>query len=819
MWNHYLLTFYRAMTRHRLYALLNVLGLAVGIAVFLVLWLDVRFETGFERWIPGAQSVYVVRSIWLGTGHALDANNATMGGTLDELRGDYPQLLGTRIWDQGVTVRQGAQATPEQAEAVDPTFFKVFDLPLALGDKTRLLSAPDELILTQAKAKRYFGAANPVGQRLTLVLMGEPRTYRVTGVLRDTPRSTDLSFDFIVPLTPQMATNAGRSWRHWGSEQLETFLRFDRPAEAAAIDADLDGFVDRHAGHDLTPPAHKRLQLRTQSLVSLHLLDPKDAAVVAGLGAVGLLTLLLAAVNYVNLATARAGLRAREVALRKVMGATGASLVRQFMSEAMATALLAALIGLALCELALPLLNAAGGLALKIDYLAPGSVLVPVILATLVVGLGAGVYPALVLSRFQPAAVLASSRTPGGGRAGSRVREGLVLAQFAIAIAFTVATGVIVSQTNYLRHADLGFKRDGLIVVNSFDDNDATGPERANLLTAWRTLSGVVSDTAADIAPGNEDNTNANNMKRPGVPGDGPSVNYVTAQPDFFRTYGARLITGRFLDRNHGGDDAPPAPATAPTIEPPRPPRNVVVNIGALPVLGFRSAAAAIGQPILSGRDDGGFNPLTIVGVIDNIRFRTPHEPVPPSIYYLKTADFGNEVAGIRYADADPRVVMDRMQREWRRIAPGVPFRAKTIDDNLLHYYRADDAHGRLFTVGALLAVLIGCVGLYGLASFNTARRVREIGIRKTLGASTGDILRLLVGQFLRPVLLANLVAWPLAFWAMSHWLSSFDQRIGLGPAYFLAATVLTLLIAIGTVAGQAFTVARSEPAKALRDE
>ena len=237
------------------------------------------------------------------------------------------------------------------------------------------------------------------------------------------------------------------------------------------------------------------------------------------------------------------------------------------------------------------------------------------------------------------------------------------------------------------------------------------------------------------------------------------------------------------------------------------------------PVLGFRNASAAIGQPVLTGRDDGGFNPLTIVGVIDNIRFRTPHEPVPPTVYFLKTADFGNEVAGVRYADADPRVMMDRMQREWRRIAPGVPFRAKTIDDNLLRYYRADDAHGRLFTVGALLAVAIGCVGLYGLASFNTARRVREIGIRKTLGASTGDILRLLVGQFLRPVLLANLIAWPLAFLAMRGWLSGFDQKIDLGPGYFLAATVLTLLIAIGTVAGQAFTVARSEPAKALRDE
>jgi putative ABC transport system permease protein len=273
------------------------------------------------------------------------------------------------------------------------------------------------------------------------------------------------------------------------------------------------------------------------------------------------------------------------------------------------------------------------------------------------------------------------------------------------------------------------------------------------------------------------------------------------------------------LDRNHGGDDAqPPNPANSKPAGA-RPAQNVVVNTDTLKTLGFGSPSEAVGKPILVGRDDGGFDPLTVVGVIDNIRFRSPHAPVPPTIYFLKSRDFDNEVAGVRFAGADPAAVMAQMSAEWRRIAAGVPFRAKTIEDNLQPYYRADDAHGRLFTVGALLAVLIGCVGLYGLASFNTARRVREIGIRKTLGASTGDILRLLIGQFLRPVLLANLVAWPLAFWAMGNWLSSFDQRIGLSPAYFLAATVLTLLIAIGTVAGQAFTVARSEPAKALRNE
>jgi len=819
LFTHYLLTLYRTLTRQRLYAALNVLGLAVGIAVFLVLWLDVGFETSFERWIPGASQISVIRSTWLGAGHSFNADNFTMGATLDELRADYPQLTGTRIWNQGATILRGGQPTGEDVDVVDPSFFKVFDLPLVKGDKTGILDTPDALILTQTKAKAYFGAADPMGRRLTMSLMGSPRNYRVVGVLKDTPRNTDQSFDFLVPLAQWMIANDGRPWAHWGSEQLSTYLRFDTPAQAAALDADLDHFVDRHAAHDLTPPAHEHLRLRTQPLVTLHLLQPKDAAVIAALGVVGLLTLILAGMNYVNLATARAGLRAREVALRKVMGATGGALVTQFMAEALATVVLAVLIGLALCELTLPLINAAGGLALKLDYFGPDGAVAPVLVALLLVGVGAGVYPALILSRFQPAAVLASARTPGGGRVGARVREALVVAQFAIAIAFTIGTGVIVSQTLYLRHADIGFQRDGLIVVNSFDDSDVTATQRTALLAAWRALPGVTHVTAADIAPGNQDSTSASNFKRPGTPGDGPSVNFVECRPEFFETYGARLIAGRFLDRNHGGDDAPPA--TPPGVQPPpvRPNRNIVVNEAALKTLGFKNAASAIGQTVLSGRDDNGFDPITVVGVIQNIRFRSPHAPVPQTIYFMRTHDLDNEIAGVRYTGADPRVVMDRMQAEWRRIVPASPFRAKTIEDNLGRYYKPDDQHGRLFTAGAILAVLIGCVGLYGLASFNTARRVREIGIRKTLGASTFEVLRLLVGQFLRPVLLANLIAWPLAWLAMRSWLGGFDQRITLSPLYFLAATALTLVIAVATVAGQAFAVARAEPAKALRHE
>jgi putative ABC transport system permease protein len=399
------------------------------------------------------------------------------------------------------------------------------------------------------------------------------------------------------------------------------------------------------------------------------------------------------------------------------------------------------------------------------------------------------------------------------------VREALVLVQFAIAIAFTIATAVIVSQTDYLRHADLGFKRDGLVVVRSFDDSAISGAQRASLLDAWRALPGVASATAADTGPGLTNSVVTELTKRPGALSSGANVNYVTIQSDFFRTYGARLVAGRFLDLAHGGDNAPNAVWPAPPPSGQVVMRNVVADVSTLPLLGFRGPTEALGKGILIDNNHGGFAPATIVGVIDTISFQPPHAPTSPTIYDLTTSDFQSQVAAVRFTGVPPDLLMHRMESAWRHIVPTVPFRAKTVEDSLQRYYQADDQHGRLFIIGAVLAVLIGCVGLYGLASFNTARRVREIGIRKTLGASTRDILQLLITQFLRPVLLANVIAWPLAWVAMSGWLSTFDQRIGLSPVYFLGATALTLLIAVGTVAGQALAVARSEPAKALRHE
>ena len=820
MFPQFLTTLYRTLTRHRLYTALNVLGLALGVAVFLTLSLYVAFETSFETWLPDARQIYLVRGLWFGPGQDSQPTTNTMGGLIDELRGDYPALVGMRVWSQLGTVLQHGEPFNQSVQVVDPSLLKVFDLPLASGARSSLLQTPDQALISQTVAHRLFGAANPIGHRLTLALLGAVRDYRITGVIEDAPPNSDLAFDIVVPYTPQMTAGIPQ-WTHWGNANLTTYLRFDTPAAAGALDRNFDAFTDRHAAPDFNgrPDAHKFYRLRTSPLLSQHLADPKDAGAVATIGAVGLLTLLLAGVNYVNLATAQAGLRAKEVALRKVMGATRSALIGQFLGEALATAAVAALIGVALCELALPALNAGGGLHLAIRYFGDGSVLPELLVAVLALGLGAGLYPAFVLSRFQPASVLAAARTPGGGRVGGRVRQALVAVQFAIAIAFTIGTAVIVSQANYLRHADLGFDRSGLIVINdAFKNLEISTAQRSAILGLWRATPGVVSASISDIAPGNNESTSGQNYTRPGMKGAGPSLNYVRFGADFARTYGIRPLAGRLLDESHGLDDSSPpeaSPSAATEAASTPAPINVVVNLNALKILGFASPRAALGQIIYQG----GETPNRIVGVIGNIRFRSPRDVVPPTVYYLRTEKLENPVVGVRYVAAAPQAILARLRAAWRQVAPEVPFDAKTIEDNLGAYYRSDDVRGRLFSWGAGLAVAVGCLGLYGLAAFTTARRTKEIGIRKTLGASTADVLRLLLGQFLWPVLIANLIAWPTAYLVMGGWLSGFDQRIALSPLYFVAASALALLIAVLTVLAQALKVARAEPAAALRYE
>ena len=622
-----LLTFYRVSTRHPRYALLNLAGLAFGIAVFLTLGLFVHFETSFDDWVPNADKLYEVGTRWIGPGRPMTTEAYSMSGLLEQLHEDFPDILGTRLWGLRATIHKGADVVLESEQIVDPEFFKLFDLPLVAGDKATAL-APGKVMMTEEMARKYFGRTDVIGETIRITDEEGDKNYQVSAILKNIPHNSYQKFDFVRLLTHELIE--GRAyWYHWGSTSLDTVVRFGNPAEAANLDAQFDAFVNRKGG--TVNGGQPRTTAETVRLIpyrDLHLHDPKNKAAVLTLGLVGILAFIIAAINFVNLATARAGMRAREVAVRRTLGATQNSLRLQFLGEALIMTVLALILGLSLVELCLPVINAACGTDLRLDYQPYLAVLIGAILA---MGLLSGIYPAFVLSAFRPAQILASSRSPSGGKFAMRVREALVVLQFATVIVFFIMTVGFVRQLDHLKTADIGFPRDGLLVIPSTYDKAVTTDMLRGILAAFRATPGVVSVATSDAAPGDNNETDFSDIWKPGETGQKVNTQFAETGPGFFQTYGATLRAGRFLDLSHG--DATAFDKSA----------NVVLNTQAVEELGYASPEDAVGQN--SGDSDR--RPGTARGRRDQ-RSALPQPEERPSAGIFLSRRNGCPVAGDR---------------------------------------------------------------------------------------------------------------------------------------------------------------------------
>lgn len=647
-----LLSLYRSLTRHKLYAALNIGGLAVGIAVFLVLGLYVRFETSYETWLPHYDEVYAVQSEWKDpTSPFAGKYNETMGGLLDQLKEDFPELVGTRIMggEGGGAVLRDNAALREDVALVDPQFFDVFDLPMVAGRGAGALAEPDAAIISESAAMRYFGTRDAIGQTLNIALWGT-KPYRIAGVFQDIPDNSDLRIAVLIPL-PADIGELETNWYHWGSTSLQTYLRVSDPADAERYDAAMPAFVDQRGRADLGENASDVAGLSLLPLADNHL-EPQGSSAsstkmtLVTLSLVGTFALLIALINYVNLATARAALRAREVAMRKVLGADRRAVMRQFLAEALLTVAIAALLGLILAELGLPLINAAGGLSLSISY---AEVIPVLVILTLAAGFMAGIYPALIISRYRPAAVLASSRSPGGGRAGTRVREVLVVLQFGLAIAFLIATGVLVAQTQHVRSADIGFEREGLMTVTSLRDSLVEPSQQRAFVEQVRALPQVRSIGVANTVVGGSGSRNGDNVTLPGVPGDGPTLMWEILGPGFLDVYRPPLIAGRLFDQRTADDSSNRDQAKG---------SNVLINVQAVSTLGFANPLEAVGKTV------GGERPRTIIGVIGGLSFLVRGSPYRQPI--ITTTRIRHERAPMLPRSAS-QAIRARCALGWRR--------------------------------------------------------------------------------------------------------------------------------------------------------
>ena len=829
MWRNYLTVAMRALAKNRTYAFINIFGLAIGLAASIVLMLYVRYETSYDDWVPEAERVYQVQSVFTDpeTGH-VSRQQGAHGAVAEPMRKDFPQIeaIARADEDEAILVKGGEVRFAAMVKT-EANFFEILELPFLAGERSTALAQADSLAMSRRAAVAHFGTIDAAGRTVTQVVRGEKRELRVTGVFEDLPRNSHMNFDLVARITPEEAENCG-----WGCVNGNVYLKLRPGASAPVIEAGLPAWEKRNI-----PPVDvggkkvsegDAFDWRLVNIRDVHLSGAdgpperpgNDRGTIATFAIIALLILGIASANFVNLATARAGQRAREVALRKVLGAGRRQLVMQFLGESLLLTGVAMLIAVALAEVALPWLSQLLNADLNLRYVGDGGVLLPVAGLWLVVGLAGGLYPAFYLSRYQPGAVLKANRSSAEPAGTGRLRNLLVVAQFAVSIGLIACTLVIYAQTRFVQTADAGYRRDGLLQVDNLN-RAAMVPVTETLIREVARLPGVASVAAANISVAS--GTTLNTAVQ--VPGRANplTVGWYGASPEFFETMGVKLLAGRALSRGNARDsmwtpieDGPEADAAVAALA--QRGVNVVVNRLAATQFGFTDPAQAIGRTLGADQlpDALGLLPITIVGVVEDSRFRSMREPPEPMIF----SDRGvYRTLIVRYASADPESVRKAVGAVWRKLAPEVPYEADYADTDLAELYRADRARGLGFASFAGLAVAIACLGLFGLAAFTAERRTKEIGIRKVFGASVADIVALLAWQFTRPVIVANLAAWPVAWWLMRDWLNGFDLRIDLGPGPFVLAGLIALAIAIGTVAGHALRIARTNPIHALRYE
>ena len=824
MLRNYLTVGLRSLTKNRAYAAINLLGLALGLAACLLILLYVRYETSYDQWLPDHERIYQVQATWHEPGQPVAANQSSPAPVRDTIAAGFPQIEAVTVAQPGrlQIVRDGQPLYVDELY-VDPSFFKIFQLEFVRGSAETALPNVNSIVFTETEAIRQFGTVDALGKVVTERLGTSTYDYRVTGIIKDPPKNSHLELATIARFNDQ-APPEGRSWGAMGQFH---YVKLRPGADADAINAALPAWEKRVIPAQTFDGQSKSradiMDLKLVPVADVHLGDARlgalkpgnDPRTIATFSIVALLILAMACINFVNLSTARAGQRAREVALRKVLGASRAQLVTQFLGESLLLVSIAMLIALAIVELATPMLGAYLDIRLAFDYFGSEGHLLPIIGLLAVVGLLGGLYPALYLSRFQPARVLKANKSSADPEGSGRLRNILVVTQFAISIGLIICTAVVYSQTRFVQTIDPGYRRDGLIQVEGTWRFHETGNADAVKAEMAR-LPGVVGvgRTSIGVAATNK---SIQAVKLPGS-ADGFGMGTYSVDPDLFPVMGMRLLAGRLLGDRFANDliEKPKDGSIPEGMTLASRGANVVMNRNAARKLGFEPAAA-VGKQVLISLGGGEMVPSTIVGVVEDTRIRTAREEIEPLVFTY--APGGTSQMLVRYEAAVPGEVLRGLQRIWAKFLPDIPFEGAFAEDLVAELYEAERTRARIFAGFAILAVIISCLGLFGLAAFTTERRTKEIGIRKVLGAKVRDIVRLLTWQFSKPVVIANLIAWPVAWWAMRDWLNTFDIRIDLGPGPFLLAGLLALAIAIFTVAGHAIKVARLNPIHALRYE
>ncbi|HJR68941.1 MAG TPA: ABC transporter permease [Gammaproteobacteria bacterium] len=804
----YLAMAVRQLLAQKLYTAINVAGLALGLACALLIALFVRHELSYDRHYALADRIVRISDDVVASDSPLRfAGTAPIVATLlpDYFSEIERAARLSTCFSNGANISVGGLPSFEpHFVAADSELFEIFDFEWLHGDPKTALATPTALVVTESVARRHFGTENPMGRTVAIQAFDTP--FEVTGVLRDLPDNTHLKFNLLVSLRvmPPQALES------WGNNCYHTYAVLRDGAAVGAVQSRLGQFLEDRFNEGSSSvrgfTAAPITDIHLRSTREGEMRTPGSLTTVYTFAAIAAFVLLIACINFTNLATARAVQRAKEVGVRKVAGSARRQLIVQFVAESLLVAVVGSSLAMTLVGVALPQFGSFLEREIGWRDLASLEIMSLVLLTTLLVGLVAGSYPAFFLSAFKPVRVLRGDVARGS--TATAVRKALVVVQFAISIALGIATFVVFEQARFAQAFELGYNKEQVVVLSGTAGR-GLGPQWEAMKRLWLELPEVRAVSASNVTPGTRSGVRTM-VKAAGADGYGFVTSLMIIERDFLETYEIDLLAGRsFADEN----DAARAAAMPPAADASPAPRRFVLNELAIERLGWTVEDAP-------GRLLDVNGPGIVVGVVENVHLESVRDVLVPVAYHVPPVETVEiREASIRVTGRDLERTLADVDAIWRRLGPGTPVVRRFLDEDFEALYRSERRQARLLTLFSALAVVIACLGLYGLASFSTTRRTKEIGIRKTLGASVPGIVKLFVMEFGAYVLLANVIAWPVAYVAMQRWLSGFAYRIELGPFVFVASGLLALAVAVLTVALVATRAARAKPVTTLRYE
>ncbi len=770
----------RGIFRQKSYTFINVTGLAVAMACCIIIFLWIKDEWSFDRFHERAKNIYRVVETWQYSSGATDHNQVTPGPLAAVLKNDYPEVIdSTRYWGgyEKWQITYDEKSFLSAGAAVDPSFFRIFTFPFIEGNEETAFSHTHSIVVTRDLAERLFNLDDPIGQTIRF----ENRDFVVSAVIENPPLHSHLRFDFLFPCQVFPFLEEG-----WGNNMCYTYVLLHEGSSYKELSGKISGVIKEH-----NPTSIENLYLQPLNKIHLYSLGGGGLIVYIYIfSALGIFTLLLACINFMNLSTARSSKRFKEVGIKKVMGSDRWQLVRQFLSEYILLSLGALILAIVIVELFLPLFNRVLGRQIEMCY--SGSLFLSLLGAAVLTGIISGSYPAFFLSAFDPVSVLKGHFFSGSGGLlkGHTLRRVLVVMQFSLSIFFLVCTLVVYKQLNFIQKTDLGFGKEQIIHMRMRGEfKQKHKAIKSELLQNPSIINVTATDRTPVMWSNSTDEVNWEGKSEKEEVGFGVRmVDY-----DYMDTFRMEMAQGRFFSKEFPADAS----------------QGFVVNEAAVNAMGMESP---LGKRFSVWERQG-----EIIGVIKDFHTESLHNTISPFVLIIWPEWYGR--MSIRIKSENIPATLGYIEGKIKEFVPDYPFKYQFLDEELDSLYRTEQLTGNIIVYVTILAVFISCLGLFGLSSFTTEQRTKEIGIRKVLGASVSGVVLLLNKEFTKWVLIANIIAWPAAYFAMKKWLQNFAYRADIGLGVFIFSAVLVLFVALTTVSYQSFKAAAARPIDSLKYE